>query len=120
MSGLAEPPAAASAKAARKQQLEELLEERRLAKEAEDWDQFLLVWEEGLAELLRERRKRHKRLRKSLPEGSEDQVERWAKTFRKKVCRAFGLKAAPTSGRGVGVPGLYQLPWVGGPPGGQC
>ncbi len=69
-----QPTTAANAKAARRQ----LLEERLLAKELE-------AWEEQLAELLLERCKRHKRLGKSLPEGSEDQVERWAKTFRKKV-----------------------------------
>ncbi len=69
-----------SAKAARKQQREE----RRIAKERG----ALPEWERGEdleEQLLRERRKRHRRLQKSLPESSGDQVERWAKTFRKKV-----------------------------------
>ena len=94
-----QPTTAADAKAARRQRQQE----RRLAKKRE-------AEEEQRAELLRERRKRHRRLQKSLPEGSEDQVERWAKTFRKKVRRAYGL---PAQGSGYRPGALMPRPDVG-------
>ncbi len=84
---------------------------------------FRQAWGDQLKELLLERRKRHCRLQKSLPEGSGDQVERWAKTFRKKVRRAFG---PPAQGSGYRPGALTPGPDVGaaltksGPPDGQC
>ncbi len=56
-----------------------------------------------MEELLRERRKRHRSLQKSLPEGSGDQVEHWAKAFRRKVHSAFG-PPAQGSGYRPGAP----------------
>ena len=65
--------------------------------------EFRQAWGNPQEELLRERRKRHRRLLKSLPEGSADQVERWAKAFKKKVRRAFG-PPAQGSGYRPGAP----------------
>jgi hypothetical protein len=71
--------------------------------EREALAEFRQAWGNPQEELLRERRKRHRRLLKSLPEGSEDQLERWAKTFRKKVRRAYG-PPAQGSGYRPGAP----------------
>ena len=65
--------------------------------EREALAEFRQAWGNPQEELLRERRKRHRRLLKSLPEGSEDQLERWAKTFRKKVRRSY---SPPAQGSG--------------------
>ena len=72
--------------------------------------EFRQAWGDPLTELLRERRKRHRRLLKSLPEGSADQVERWAKTFRKKVRRSYG---SPAQGSGYRPGALTPRPDVG-------
>ena len=94
-----QPTTAADAKAARRQRQQE----RRLARKRE-------AEEEQRAELLRERRKRHRRLQKTLPEGSADQVERWAKAFKKKVRRAYG---SPAQGSGYRPGALTPRPNVG-------
>jgi hypothetical protein len=78
--------------------------------EREALAEFRQAWGNPQEELLRERRKRHRRLQKSLPEGSEDQVERWAKTFRKKVRRAYG---PPAQGSGYRPGALTPRPDVG-------
>ena len=71
--------------------------------EREALAEFRQAWGNPQEELLRERRKRHRRLLKSLPESSGDQLERWAKTFRRKVRRAFG-PPAQGSGYRPGAP----------------
>ncbi len=79
--GSPQPTAAVSVKATSKQ----LLEEWRLAKEREERE----AWEEQLEELLRERRKRHNRLRKSLPEGSADVTKQLVKVLVRRIRRCW-------------------------------
>jgi hypothetical protein len=69
------------------------------------------VEEERREELLRERRKRHKRLLKSLPEGSADVTERRAKVLLRRIRRGWRPPeegtgyhpGAPTPGPRVGA-----------------